>query len=218
MQRICSTSVTSTVPGSLYPIAKGSYRVGRTDKTRSTKSIALIRTTGAGPLVSWVSGMTGFTYLLKKLHSNNGHLSNPLLQTGLLLVTNRWFMKAFVLTFSILLAVLSCNRETEPLPAESWSTGCVELSPHNTEYRLSGMCCAYMILPLLRLNGNQAFSVEGRYNVFTGAGYAETPVRVNGRYVRSAKTLILDYKLNGQVITHTLTPGRATVACYCGCD
>lgn len=127
-------------------------------------------------------------------------------------------MKGYVFLLLLIWACLACTREKEPLPAESWSSGCIELSPHNDDYRLAGMCCAYLILPTLQLDRNQSFYVKGRYNVFTGAGYAETPVVVSGRFIRPDNSLIMEYTINGQTITHTLKPGRATVACYCGCD
>jgi hypothetical protein len=127
-------------------------------------------------------------------------------------------MKAFVLILGLVWVLCSCTGETEPLPAESWSEGCVELSPHNNDYRLAGMCCAFMILPILRLDKNQSFSVSGRYNTFTGAGYAETVVTVTGRFSTPDNILLIEYPLNGQTITHRLQAGRATVACLCGCD
>ncbi|WP_381528686.1 hypothetical protein [Spirosoma soli] len=114
--------------------------------------------------------------------------------------------------------LLSCQPKEEPLPVSVWSQACVELAPYQQGYRLSGICCEYIILPQLRLDRNKQFSVKAEYFTFTGAGFAGRPISVNGNLSANGQVLTISYSTGATVTTHELKPGAATAFCYCGCD
>jgi hypothetical protein len=113
--------------------------------------------------------------------------------------------------------LLGCRSE-DPLPVSIWSQNCVQLSPAPDGYRLSGLCCAYVILPRLTLRANQSFAVDAQYFAFTGAGYAGLPIQVNGNLSADGRLLTINYTIAGSVTSYRLEPGEATTFCYCGCN
>lgn len=125
--------------------------------------------------------------------------------------------KSSALLLAILwVGLLSCRSE-EPLPVGVWSQACVQLSPDPQGFRLSGMCCEYIILPALKLDRNQQFSVNGEYFAFTGFGFASQLITVNGKLSANGRTLTISYPTGATVATYELRPGPATAFCYCGC-
>lgn len=114
------------------------------------------------------------------------------------------------------LILLSCNPK-DPLPTNTWSQGCAQLTPDSQGYRLSGMCCAYLTLPQLELNKNRQFSVKANLFTFTGAGFASVPITVNGELSSDESTLTISYSTNSMTTTYQLRPGIAKIACDCGC-
>ncbi|MGA0559307.1 hypothetical protein ACO2Q8_21790 [Larkinella sp. VNQ87] len=120
---------------------------------------------------------------------------------------------------TVLLGVLicllgNCRSKTEVLPSEVWSEGCAELAPYQGGYRLSGMCCEYVLLPGPL---SRSFQVNGTYHGFTGAGFSNIPIAITGTAL-SDTTLVLSYSVNTKTSTFTLKPGRARMACNCACD
>lgn len=114
-------------------------------------------------------------------------------------------------------SLLSCNSN-DPLPLDTWSQGCIQLAPDPQGFRLTGVCCEYIILPQLRLDRNQRFSVKADYFTFTGAGFAGRPIIVNGELSGDGQTLTISYPTGTAVTTYELRPGAATIYCLCGCD
>ncbi|CCH54001.1 hypothetical protein BN8_03138 [Fibrisoma limi BUZ 3] len=114
--------------------------------------------------------------------------------------------------------IVGCSSRTEVLPADTWSEGCVELAPYQNGYRLNGMCCSYILMPTLRIDRNQTFTVKASYYTFNGAGFIDIPTNVRGELSPNRRTLTLRYTVNGSTTTHTLEPGRARMYCLCGCD
>jgi hypothetical protein len=118
----------------------------------------------------------------------------------------------------IVIILSSCNSKTDVLPTEIWSAGCVELAPNQGEYRLSGMCCAYVLFPELKLTRKGSFKVNGTYHAYTGAGYSSIPIEIDGTLSSNRETLTLRYSVNSDPKIHQLQPGPALVSCYCACD
>ena len=112
--------------------------------------------------------------------------------------------------------LIGCSSK-DPLPVNTWSEGCVELTPSKDGYRISGICCAYVSLPGIILNGH-AFTVKADYYTFNGASFVPIPIVVNGKLSSNGKVLVITYSVHSTTTTHTLRPGNATSFCYCGCD
>ena len=136
-------------------------------------------------------------------------------------------MKRCLLIIILSYLILSgCSPKSEPsptgpgspLPTDTWSQSCVELSPYQGINRLRGMCCSYVTFPNVSLDNNRSFSVAGTYYTFNGAGYINYPVTLSGKLSADATTLTISYSVNGVLSTYTLKPGQATASCYCGCD
>ena len=119
--------------------------------------------------------------------------------------------------FILWVSLLSCSPK-DPLPIDIWSKGCIQLAPDSVGFRLSGMCCAYLILPPLSFDSNHQFSLKGEYFAFTGAGYASQSIRVNGELSPDGQTLTISYLTGTALTTHQLKPGAATMFCFCGCN
>ncbi|GAB3921160.1 hypothetical protein [Larkinella terrae] len=115
------------------------------------------------------------------------------------------------------LIVSGCQSQTDVFPTDTWSEGCVELATNQGEYRLSGMCCAYAVFPLIDKAPKGSFKVSGRYYSFNGVEYASIPIEITGELTSKDPTLILSYTVGSQSKVHRLKPGRATMSCYCGC-
>lgn len=126
-----------------------------------------------------------------------------------------------IVLFVLWVTLLSCNPKDSlpmnPLPVDTWSKGCVQLVPDPRGFRLRGMCCEYIILPQLKLDRNQQFSVKAKYFTSTGAGFASQLITVNGKLSGDRQTLTLSYSTGGTVTTHELIPGAPTPYCLCGC-
>lgn len=115
-------------------------------------------------------------------------------------------------------ALTACTSKNEVLPAQIWSENCAQLTPEQSGYRLSGECCEYVMLPELKINKKGAFSVEGTYHSFIGAGYNTIPIRAVGQVAEDKSTLTLRYTVNSVSKTYTFKPGAATKQCQCYCD
>ncbi|RZK35919.1 MAG: hypothetical protein EOO61_11170 [Hymenobacter sp.] len=121
-----------------------------------------------------------------------------------------------ILLFSLWIVLTGCNPK-DPLPTNVWSEGSVQLSPDSEGFRLSGLCCAYAILPKIELNRKQKFSVKSDYYVFTGAGFSSVPTQIEGELSSDGRTLTISYSTGSSVTTHRLQPGAATISSNCGC-
>lgn len=119
---------------------------------------------------------------------------------------------------AVAIALTACRSKNEVLPSQIWSENCVELTPEQDGYRLSGECCEYAVLPALKINKKGAFSVEGTHHSFIGAGYNTIPIRVRGQVAEDKSTLTLRYSVNTLSKTYTFKPGPATIKCDCYCD
>ncbi|OIN55908.1 hypothetical protein [Arsenicibacter rosenii] len=123
-----------------------------------------------------------------------------------------------VLLITALAGLTGCHTK-DPLPADTWSEDCVQLSPVQGGYKLSGLCCAYLNLPVLNLSKGGTFTVNGTYFTFTGAGFAPIATVVDGKLSDNGKQLTIAYTVNQIAETHVLKPGVATATCdYCKCD
>lgn len=123
-----------------------------------------------------------------------------------------------ILLTAIVIIFAGCHSETNVLPADIWSRNCIQLAPDQDGYRLTGMCCAYALIPKITLTKNGVFSVNGTYHTFTGAGFDSRPLAVEGYLSPDGKVLTIKYTVNSNSVTLLLSPGMATVSCYCGCD
>ncbi|GAB4016266.1 hypothetical protein [Spirosoma koreense] len=112
----------------------------------------------------------------------------------------------------------SCSPKSDPLPADRWAEGCIQLAPYEGAYRLSGMCCSYVSIPEIKLDPNRTFVSKGTFSTFTGAGFADFPATVSGQLSADGTTLTISYYVNSFQTTYTLRAGQAAVACLCGCD
>jgi len=128
-------------------------------------------------------------------------------------------MKRFSIYFiAISLLIYSCNSNSDILPSEVWSGGCASLNPYKNGYKLSGMCCEYLIIPKLKFKENNSFLAKSSHYTYTGAGYQDVEVNLRGKLSENQDTLTLQYESAGKTISYVLTPGPAKVACMCGCD
>ncbi|WP_461068703.1 hypothetical protein [Spirosoma horti] len=100
---------------------------------------------------------------------------------------------------------------------DTWSQGSIQLAPDPQGFRLSGLCCAYVILPKIELSKKKQFSVKADFFTFNGAGFASVPAIVKGELSNDGNTLTISYSMNSVVTTYALRPGPATVASTCGC-
>lgn len=123
---------------------------------------------------------------------------------------------ALILLSAVLL--MGCQSKSDVLPTDVWSQGCAQLAPNKGGYLLSGICCTYVLFPLIKLTHTGSFAVDGSYHSFTGAGVSDVPTRIMGQVAPDRSTLTLQYTVNGAVSTFILRPGYATSFCYCGCD
>jgi|GEM_PF-7062768 len=127
-------------------------------------------------------------------------------------------MKAALLLLLVGWTTWTCSPATEPLPVETWTDACAELTPFQGVYRLQLECCSYILLPSINVR-NRSFSQAGTYYVFTGAGYANSPVRVDGQLSANGATLTVSYLVNARSISRTLQAGtQHAAACQCVCD
>lgn len=114
--------------------------------------------------------------------------------------------------------LVGCRQE-EPTAIDTWAQNCVQLSPDPEGYRLTGLCCAYIIIPRLTLRTNQPVSVDAQYVTSTGAGYTRLPIRVNGQLSADGRVLAINYTIDGTTTSYRLEPGIATMYCHCApCD
>ncbi|GHB58947.1 hypothetical protein [Persicitalea jodogahamensis] len=117
---------------------------------------------------------------------------------------------------SLCILILGCKSK-DPLPAEVWSSDCVELAPFEGAYRLTGVCCEYVLLPAIETNKKRTFKVKGSYHSFTGAGYTDIPIEITGNLAPNDTTLTLKYAVNSQENVFVLNPGSAEMKCQCFC-
>lgn len=128
-------------------------------------------------------------------------------------------MKNKLILLTVIIALFAgCRSETDVIPVDTWSKSCIQLAPYQDGYRLTGMCCAYAQVPRVTLVKNGVFSVNGTYHSFTGAGFDSTPMQFMGYLSPDGKLLTIRYTVNANSVTIVLSPGAATVLCYCGCD
>lgn len=126
-------------------------------------------------------------------------------------------MRNIALYIWIAIFALSSCKSKNPLPTETWSSGCVELAPFEGAYRLTGVCCEFVLLPIIKINEERAFKVKGSYHSFTGAGFSNIPIEISGDLSPDNKTLTLRYSVNTQENQFVLKPGKAIIMCDCVC-
>lgn len=126
--------------------------------------------------------------------------------------------KAILTSILLWMLVAGCKPPADPLPTQIWSAGCAQLAPDRGGYRLSGLCCAYVRLPVLGLDRNRSFLVKATYYRSTDAGYVVRPIGVTGNLAADGQTLTVTYSVDSVVTTHRFKPGNATMFCYCVCD
>lgn len=106
---------------------------------------------------------------------------------------------------------------TDPLPANTWSVSCAQLAPDSVGFRLTGICCAYVVFPEIKLNQRRQFSVNADYYSFNGAGFSRIPITASGELASDDNKLTLNYSMGSAVTTYHLRPGKATLICDCAC-
>lgn len=104
------------------------------------------------------------------------------------------------------------------LEIDTWADGCVQLAPDSSGYQLNGMCCAYLIIPKIKLNENRQFSTNANYYAFTGAGFAPNPTEIAGQLSPDGRMLTITYSVGSTTRTLRMRPGPATVTCDCFCN
>ncbi|WP_439583457.1 hypothetical protein [Dyadobacter bucti] len=128
-------------------------------------------------------------------------------------------MKKVHAFFILGLMLAGCRVKDKVLPLDVWSQDCVELAPHENGYRLSGMCCSHLTLPQLNVNKKGIFITDGVYSSFTGAGFADTTLRVTGHMSEADSVLTIAYALDTLSIQKfRLKPGPRKKVCECFCD
>ncbi|QMW06768.1 hypothetical protein [Spirosoma foliorum] len=80
----------------------------------------------------------------------------------------------------------------------------IELALYQGTYRLAGVCCEYNTLPNIKLDNKGAFATKGTYPTFTGAGFADSPILIQGQLALSSATLTISYTVNATLATYTL--------------
>jgi len=127
-------------------------------------------------------------------------------------------MKSIILLFVCAFVAVGCKSDKDISPGEVWSAGCVTFGSDDKGYKLSGICCAYVIVPKISIKSNNSFSSSATYYTFTGAGFQELPVTIHGKLSEDRKSLDLSYEVDGKIITFELSAGGPNMACLCGCD
>lgn len=128
-----------------------------------------------------------------------------------------------ILLFVMWLVVLACSSQEsmtpdQPLTTGTWANGCVQLSPDSSGFRLTGICCAYLIMPPVKLNRNKQFTTKADYYAYTGAGNSRVAAMVTGELSTDGTMLALTYSAGSTTRTLQLTPGTATLHCLCNCN
>lgn len=109
------------------------------------------------------------------------------------------------------------SRAVDPLPTNIWSMGSVQLAPNPRGFRLDGLCCAYMLIPQIKLDGQRRFEAKADYYSFNGAGYVAIPTTATGELSADGNILTLRYQIGSGLNTHRLQVGAATISALCGC-
>lgn len=140
---------------------------------------------------------------------------------------NKRIMKKILLTAFLFAGMISCKKndpktevliENIPLSAEVWADGCAELASFENKFRISGMCCEYILLPVIMTNRQGDFKLSANLYSYDGVGgYAEIPIRVSGNLSSTDTTLTLRYVAGGRENTLTLKPGKSILKCDCAC-
>ncbi|MCF0073900.1 hypothetical protein LZD49_25695 [Dyadobacter sp. CY261] len=113
----------------------------------------------------------------------------------------------------------SCKKSDNPIvPVEVWSDGCLSLAREGGGYRLGGMCCAYLQIPIKEFRAGTTRIVGSTYSSFTGAGYADQSVSATVKVSESGDKVSITYTAGIQPTIHELTPGPAKLSCPCYCD
>ena len=127
-------------------------------------------------------------------------------------------MKTIFLFLFLIVLTAGCESEKDISPAEIWSAGCATFAPYEKEYRLSGMCCQYLVVPKIKIKKDNTFSAAAKLYTYNGSGFEDFSVTLNGRLSEDRESLDLNYRINGTTESFALKPGGATASCYCGCD
>lgn len=120
------------------------------------------------------------------------------------------------------LATLACSPKDSlspngQLPVDTWAVGAAQLSPDPDGFRLTGLCCAYLIIPQIALDQNRQFTIKASYHAYTGAGYSSIPATASGQLSTDGMILTLTYSVGSDVRTLQMRPGSATIAIDCAC-
>ena len=126
--------------------------------------------------------------------------------------------RLYLILLAIILCLNSCKSKNEISPEEVWSSGCGTFAAYQNGYKLSGLCCAYITIPKLRLYKKKSFSTDAEFYAYTGAGFSSQPIKISGNLSKDGKTLILHYTVNGTASSMELISGAAKMICDCYCD
>lgn len=132
----------------------------------------------------------------------------------------RFFGYAIMKLLSILLiglvSMLSCGP-TDLLPINTWSVGCMQLSPTKDGYSLAGVgnYCSGLTIPRVKLRKNDTFTVDGLHYTYVGAASNKQAVRVTGTVSSDGQTLMIAYSIDTYLFEFSLKPGSAKQTCSC---
>lgn len=122
------------------------------------------------------------------------------------------------LLLALFLSLNGCKSDREISPTDVWSEGCAVFTSSEDGYKLSGLCCEYLVIPKIKLKSNNSFTASAYYYSYTGAGFSDVPVTVKGKLSKDEKTLDLSYEINGATKSYSLKAGATMVYCSCSCD
>lgn len=122
------------------------------------------------------------------------------------------------LFFALFLSLNGCKSDREIPPKGTWSEGCAVFSSFEDGYKLSGLCCEYLVFPKIKLKSNNSFTASASYHSFTGAGFSDVPVTVKGKLSKDEKTLGLSYEISGIAKSYSLKSDARIMYCSCYCD
>lgn len=108
---------------------------------------------------------------------------------------------------------LGCHFE-EPVV---WNSGCVQLSPVNDEYRLSGPCCDYLDFTVVSFEQGDQLTLNGMFSKYDTGKIKKIATVVTINSASDRDEITVKFGVSRRKYTYVLSPGSATVTCDCVC-